>query len=237
METITVSLDLDEILRECIDRVAVYKRKIDNPDEILEKSKLGKELTEDEDKQLDDWIISSALKIFLNSKEMLIIPEDAAHKFADHIVKRLDDLKMKFAYQDFYAYQFVDKLPDVVRRAFKIRDVFSKKHISDEVKTICKEAYLSFIQGYHIASIALCRSIVESLLKDRLNVDIGELQKLNDIAYGQGFYLKRTWDRIDQIRRSANKFLHQISKGNTPSEFDNLKILGFTQEVLQTFMN
>lgn len=237
MKTIEISIELDDILRERIDEVATYKRNLKISKELSEKWKSNKELSEDEYKQIYDFLLAISLKIFLDSKETLIIPEDALNRFAQNIVKNLDELRMKFAYQDFYAYQFVDKLQDIVRRALKIREVFAKKNVSEETKTICKEAYLCFIQGYHVASIALCRSIVDVHLKERLNVEIGELGKLNDIAYDQGIYSKGTWDRINQIRRRGNEILHEIAKGKSPSEYDNLKILGLTQEVLQTFLS
>lgn len=237
MKTIEISIELDDILRERIDDVATYKRNLKISKELYEKWKADKELSEDEEKQIYDFLLAISLKIFLGSKETLIIPEDAFHRFAQNIVKNLNELRMKFAYQDFYAYQFVDKLQDIVRRALKIREGFAKENVSEKVKTICKETYLCFIHGYHVASIALCRSIVETLLKDRLNVDIGALEKLNDVAFSKGLYSKGTWGRIDQIRKGGNKFLHQIANGKVPSEYDNLKILGLTQEVLQTFLS
>lgn len=237
MKTIEISIELDDILRERIDEVATYKRNLKISKDLYERWKSDKELSEDEYKQIYDFLLAISLKIFLYSKETLIIPEDAFHRFAQNIVKNLDDLQIKFAYQDFYAYQFVDKLQYIVSRALRIREVFAKKNVSEEIKTICKEAYLCFIQGYHVASIALCRSIVEVLLKERLNVEIGELGKLNDIAYDRGIYSKGTWDRINQIRRRGNEILHEIAKGKSPSEYDNLKILRFTQEILQTLMS
>jgi hypothetical protein len=237
METITVSIDLDNILRDCIDGCARYKRNITVPNEVLKKIDSDIELSKDEDELLFNYIISDSLKTFLDSKETLIIPDDATHKLAARIVKGMDDIGIEFVYQDFYAYQFVDKLRDIVRRAFRIREVFAKKNVPESVKTTCREAYHTFIHGYHVASIALCRSIVEAVLKGLLNVDIGELQKLNDTAFDRGLYSRGTWDRIDKVRRHANKCLHDVAKDKPPSEYDNLKILGFTQEVLQTLMS
>lgn len=233
MKTVTASLDLDEILRERLDASATYKRNIKIPSELLADWESGKELSEEEDKKIHDYIFSKLLKIFLDAKGTLIIPDDAAHKFIAENVNNFGGTQIRFAYQDFYAYQFIDNLQDIVRRASKVRDVFAKKSVPEPVKRICKEAYLTFIYGYHTASIALCRSIVEAVLKNRLNIDIGELCRLNDIGLGQKLYPQKIWYKIDQIRKDGNKFIHAIDRDKNPSESDNLKILGYTQEVLQ----
>jgi hypothetical protein len=167
----------------------------------------------------------------------LIVPEDAIHKLAGIIVKSLGESQMKFAYQDFYAYQFVDKMSDIIRRALKVRDVFAKRRISEPIKKICREAYLTFIYGYHTGSISACRSIVEALLKDGLQVDVGELKMLNDMGHDKGLYRKEIHHKIDEIRKFGNRFIHGIITGKPASESDNLKILGLTQEVLQAFMH
>jgi hypothetical protein len=55
------------------------------------------------------------------------------------------DIKIRWAYQDFYAYQFVDILNDIVRRAFKVRDSFAKKQPTERVKRLCREAYQCYL--------------------------------------------------------------------------------------------
>lgn len=52
MKTVTVSLELDDILRERLDACTTYKRDIKIPKEILEALKSGKELTDDEFKHI-----------------------------------------------------------------------------------------------------------------------------------------------------------------------------------------
>lgn len=171
----------------------------------------------------------------MGAKETLIIPEDAGHKFAEDVVKDFGGLKMKFAYQDFYAYQFIDKLKDVVRRALKVKEVFSKKSVSEPVKMICGQAHLTFIHGYHTASIALCRSIVEASIKARYNINFGSLGTiLNKYPIvKKDLYAKKILDKILKIKETGDKSLHQVARGKIPSESTNLKILGLTQEVLQ----
>ena len=236
MKTITVSLNLADILRKTIDDCARYKRDAEVGEEVLAAYLSGKPLPEDEDRQVEACIYARSLKLFLESKEGLIIPDDAIHRLAVKLLKNLDDIEITFAYQDFYGYQFVDKLDEIVRRAFKVRDVFAKGRPPSSATVLCQEAYQSYLYGYHTASVALARCIVESVLKDRLQVDTGELSRLNDLALERGLYPKKIWYKIDQIRKSANIFVHEACKGKTASESKNLQLIGLAQEVLQALM-
>lgn len=159
---------------------------------------------------------------------------DAAHRLASELTKDLDQIGITpLAYQDFYAYQFVEKLDDIVRRAFKVRDTFAKGQPPESVTRICREAYQSYLYGHHTAAVALIRSIVESTLKDRLDINIAALWKLNDLARDRGLYPKGIWHKIDPVRDEANTFIHEVSRGTLPSENENLKRIGLTQEILQ----
>jgi len=233
METITVSLNLADILRKTIDDCARYKRDVEVGEEVIAAYLSGKSQSEDEVKQAEAGIFARSLKLFLESKEGLIIPDDAVHRLAVELLRNIGDIAITFAYEDFYGYQFVDKLNEIVRRAFKVRDVFAKGRPPSSTTLLCQEAYQSYLYGYHTASVALTRCIVESILKDRLHVDTGELSKLNDLALERGLYPKKIWYKIDQIRKSANIFVHETCKGKTPSESKNLELIGIAQEVLQ----
>ena len=228
-KTITISLEIEDILRQTLEEVSTY-----NPN-IEELKKLN---TKDEVSH--QYLISLCLKNFLAAKEKLVIPDDALVVKAWEVVSKdllnIDDLWMRKLYKEFFAFQFLDKLGDIARRALKIKEVFTRSHVSEPVKIICREAYLAFIHGYHTASTALCRAIVEAELKNRLNIDFGELGKLNNTAFDKGLYNKKIWHKIDQIRKLGNKFIHKISIGKIPSESENLKILGLTQESLQALV-
>ncbi len=233
MKTITVSLNLADILRKTINDCARYKRDSEVAEEVLAAYFDGKPLSEDEARQVEACFYARSLKLFLESKEGLIIPDDAVHRLAVELLKDLDNIEITFAYEDFYGYQFVDKLDEIVRRAFKVRDVFAKRRPPSSVKLLCQEAYQSYLYGYHTASVALIRCVVESVLKDQLRIDTGELSKLNDLALEKGLYPKKIWHKIDQIRKAANIFVHEPCQGKTPSESKNLELIGLAQEVLQ----
>lgn len=238
MKTVRVpsSLNLADILRERIDDCAGFNRNTKVAKEVLVAYLNGKPLSEEEDKAATAYLRGRFLKLFLDSKEGLIIPDDALHRLASELAKDLDHIGLTLAYQDFYAYQFVDKLDDIVRRAFKVRDMFAKGQPPESVKRICREAYQSYLYGHHTASVALIRSIVESTLKDQLHVDIGELAVLNNKALNDGLYPKGIWHKINKVREEANTFIHEVSRGKTPSEDKNLKLLGLAQEILQALI-
>jgi len=236
MKTITVSGDLVDILREIIDDMAVYKGNVEEPTELLEKSRTEAKLSQAEKEEIEWYFASKAFKKFVDSKEHLIIPEDSLEGKEKKRLKKIlgHPIVMDMFYKDFYAYQFVDSLDDIVRRATKIRDTFAKSVVSEKAKGICREVYMCFIHGYHLSSMVLCRALVELLLKERLGVEVGELGKLNNIALERKIYGKETWYQIEQIRKKGNQCLHQLVKGNLPKEYQSLQVLGLTQEVVQT---
>ena len=230
-------LNLANILRERIDACATFKRNKKISKELSEAfSDKNRILTVEESEQIEEFAVSRLLGLFLDTKETLLIPDDGLHKFASEFVTGLNGLDIDFAYQDFYAYQFVDKLNDIVRRALSVKELFTKNRPAEKVIKICREAYLCFLNGFHTASVVLIRSIIETVLKEKLNADIGELIVLNDTARQNGLYQGRIWHKIDQIRRDGNKYIHAISKGEIPSEHKNLQLLGIAQEVLQTIL-
>jgi hypothetical protein len=116
MKTITASLNLADILRKTIDNAAQFKPNVDVPKEVLDAYLNGEPLSEEQIKQAEFYLYGHASRLFLKSKEGLIIPDDAIHKLAKEFLRNLNDTRIAFAYQDFYGYQFTDKLDDIVRR-------------------------------------------------------------------------------------------------------------------------
>jgi hypothetical protein len=233
MKTVTLSLNMADMLREHLDHCSTFKRdsKVDRKVflDYLDGNPLSEELTE----AARDFLNTRLLKLFLDAKETLIVPDDALHRLAGELHKDLGEITVTFLYEEFYAYQFVDKLNDIVRRARRVREIFAKAKAPPSVTALCREAYQAYVYGYHTASVALVRCLVESSLKDRLGVEVGELWKLNDIAMDTGLYSKRLWHKVDQIRRQANAFIHEAANGKTSSEVESLRLIGFAQEVLQ----
>lgn len=235
-ETKLLSLDLADILRERIDACAKFKRHLGPYSKVLRKALRDEALSDDEQSEADSALFSALLKLFLDSKEGLIIPDDGLRRFAVEWLTDVPEIDLTLAYQDFYAYQFVDKLNDVVRRALRVRNLFAKSCPPEHVMRLCSQAYQCYLHGYHAASITLIRTLIETALKQRLGVDVGELSKLNDAGLGRELYPKKIWHKIDEIRKEGNRYVHQAVTGNSSPEAGNLALLGKAQEVLQVLV-
>lgn len=237
-----MSLELADILRKRIDECAKWKRNVEIPEELVERcaqyAKEGKldELSEQEWQLFRDFLFSYALERFLEAKENLVIPDDA--RVPGKLIRFFEgDLGLRFAYQDFYAYKFCDMLDDIVQRAFLVRDVFTKKPIPEEVKQATAEAYRCFLHGLNMASIILCRAIVEASLKLALKVEVGDLVKLNDFALRTRKISPDIHGKVDSIRREANRYVHRVPQRRRPSEKETLKILDLTQYILSALLS
>jgi hypothetical protein len=225
MKTVTASIDLADILRQRIDDCAVFDRRWKQSDEASDSSADVKL------KELQRKVFSGCLDLFLNAKAGLVIPEDAA-RLAGDVFSDQDVAALHFAYQDFYGYQMVGKLNDVIRRARRVREVFAKKPPPESARRLCSEAYQSYLYGYHTASSALVRALIETALKERLAVEVGDLGKLNDEALHRRLYQRAIWHKINEIRKRCNAVLHEAVRGTAVGEAENLKLLGLAQEVL-----
>lgn len=236
MRKVAVSLNLADILRERIDECAKFKRNAKVSDDVLARFGQGKSLSDEEAKQVVDAFLGRILELFLDSKQGLVIPDDAVHRVGGETFKNVDALGITLAYQDFYAYQFVDHLNDIVRRAFRVRDVFTRQRPPGSVMKLCREAYQSYLYANHTASVALLRSVVETTLKDRLGSDIGALRALNDAAVEKGLYGREIWLKVKQLNKEASAYIHDAAKGKSPSEAKNLEMIGLAQEIIQSLV-
>ena len=130
--------------------------------------------------------------------------------------------------------RFLDEAPSIIRMAIYLRQIFIGG-ISQRVKEFCKEAYLTYINGIFIASVVLLRSIVETVLLERLGIERAELWKLNDLAKESGLYDIGIWRKVDIIRKSVGNTVHNISKAKL-SEEENRKLIILTQDTLSHIM-
>ena len=235
MRTKEISLNLTDILRKVINEARVFRYDGKEPEgTVLAAYMQGKSLPEEKLAQAESCMRSLMLRIYLKSKESLVIPEPL--RLAGKYLEELPEWGVTLGFEDFYACQFVDRLNDIVRRAKKVRDLFAEKQSSENVRRLCQEAYQSYLYGYHSASVALIRSILEAVLKDRLGDDMGGVSTLNDQALDKGLYTKRIHHKIKQINHLANISIHEPTESNIPTEHTNLKLLGLAQEVLQVLL-
>jgi hypothetical protein len=118
--------------------------------------------------------------------------------------------------------------------------MFANTRPSATVVAMCREAYQTYIHGYHAASAALIRSLLEAQLKECLSVEVGTLGPLNDKAREEGLYgpppqerRNQIWKKVRDINKRASSSVHEA---RTPSEEENLELVRLAQDVLQ-FLN
>lgn len=75
------------------------------------------------------------------------------------------------------------------------------------VSDLFEEAHEAFLYGFDSASIALCRSLVDHALRDRLTVT-NTLQFLIQEAVNRGLFDALARDCADKVRDAGNKIMH-----------------------------
>ena len=232
---------LAEMLREQVDAVSSLRtwQKLTPTrrrlmDRFMDACRDGKPFSEQDAAQVEHVLSSFCLHSFLTAKEAFIIRED------DDIARLAAEGAAANFYEEFYAYQFIEKLDGIARRAAKVRHAFARTHPSAKVVAMCREAYQTYIFGYHAASAALIRSILEAQLKECLGCEVGTIGPLNDRARDEGLYgpvpqQRRLpiWDKVNEVAKRANSSVHNAK---TPSEEENLHLIRLAQDVLQ-FLN
>lgn len=111
-----------------------------------------------------------------------------------------------------------------------------KKPPSGTVAALCREAYQAYIHGYHSASVALIRSVVEVRLKEALGKNLLDMEdrttfkKLLPEAREKGLYNEQVWGRIWKIAECAR---HSLHRGVAPTEQRSLSTIKHAQVVLE----
>ena len=211
----------------------------DEIDDIIKKYERGEELTLEELGSLAAHKVDCEFKI--NYKDGILshdsfIFSDDKKELITEITEEYSELGIYLLYESYYVMKFLDEAPSIITRALNLRQIFISRHPSQRVKEFCKEAYLTYINGNFIASVVLLRSIIETLLHEKLGIERSELWKLNDLAKERGVYGIGTWRKVDIIRDKARKIVHNIYKQSL-SEDENKKLIILTQDVLSHLLN
>lgn len=124
---------------------------------------------------------------------------------------------------------------NIIDRFKKLRKSFIKTKPSDKVKDILAEATKCYVYGFNQAAVALCRAAVDYLLKEKLGKKEDEEHKLSYLireARNEGFLSKdkmkkKAWN----VKEIGDRVMHAH-----PYEFDALKIINDTREVLENVL-
>lgn len=120
----------------------------------------------------------------------------------------------------YYAHQLVARLDQIVERASTL-DPVELKVTNTHVKDLFRQAHEAYLYGFDVACIALCRSLTEQALKDRLSVAPNAFMKLlgkpdEDSLIHQAESKKLLGERelvsAKNVARSGNNAMHNVSQ-------------------------
>jgi hypothetical protein len=111
----------------------------------------------------------------------------------------------------YYAQEAIKKLDGVIYRAAALTPV--NLEVKDPIVTqLFQEAHDAFLYGFDAAAIALCRSLVEHALKDKLSTcgreELAELIKLADKSKLLG---GQSIEDAGNVQKAGNKIMHDMA--------------------------
>jgi hypothetical protein len=113
----------------------------------------------------------------------------------------------------YYSNQIVARIEQIVERASSLETV-KIEIANDSVRKLFQGAHEAFLYGFDIASIALCRSLVEHALKDKLPQLPGENQALGSLierANREKLLAGVEVEGARKVLRAGNDVMHNVS--------------------------
>ncbi len=219
---------LVELLREQLDAVSWLRPDLEASASLIGRFLRDEPLTDSEADEADQKLGAFLIDMFLNAREEFLVEDHILHRMA----ARAFDSESTGVFEQYYAYQMLDELPDVARRAKEVRHLFATSNPRARAAALCREAYRAYIYGLHLASVATLRAVMESSLKEWLGLDLGTHRTLEPLL-ADAIETKVLPSRFSQLSRkinsTANRALH---RGAAPSEKENLQMIGAAQDVL-----
>jgi len=236
-----VYLDLVRHIKQYLDqfKCSFFDQETEKIENILNKIERDEELTDEELLLVAEHRVAHDIKIaFKNgilSHDSIILPTDKIDLITD-FTDVYNHYGIYLLYESYYVTKFLNEAPAIIIRAIKLSKLFINLRPSQRVKDFCKEAYLTYINGNFIASAVLLRSIVETLLHEKLEIERSDLWKLNDLAKERGIYDIGIWRKVDIIRKKVTNIVHNIYREGI-SEDENRKLIELTQDVLSHLLS
>jgi hypothetical protein len=217
-----------ELLRQQLDAgssLRVGKLRKADP-RLISEYLFGDEELSDSDKARAERIGTSLLiRWVIGEGGKLIVTDDEFSRLLKKHIRRPSIRQ----YEEFLAYEFIGNLGDMARRASAVYSDWVKSPPSPVVAALCREAYQAYIHGYHSASVALIRAVVEACIREKLGHDLGTLGPLNDRAKDQKLYDRTIWERVNKLKKCGDWLLH---RGRIPTEEQNLSAIKHAKAAL-----
>lgn len=239
MKKVTITANLPDMLREYLDQVV-------KPHEVPTQEEIKAHL--DDSGSLDD-ARKDIIESYLTQKLVnMVIEQKESLTVRDWLGPWVPDADHKVYLEDYYAYQFVDMLPQIVERAQALAALVVKNKPNNEIVLILREAFKSYIYGLHVACICICRCVLEQLLeeslKDRKNklVSIGFYRRADgrekgkfEILIERALHEKILDSRGSVIAKRIVKRGNEAAHDGKASEREATKVLSDIQVLLRDY--
>jgi hypothetical protein len=154
------------------------------------------------------------------------------------VMLRDQHLLLEHLFDDDYSRRLVKMVPKLVRRTMKLSSLVVKDTPSPDVNVYIGEAGRNYVFGFWISCIALCRTALETSLREFIRsqriatLPSRELQELIKTASVLKLLDRPTEHLARIVQRSGNSIIHPTSTTKPPKEKDALEALGALRGVL-----
>lgn len=193
MRTVTITANLPDMLRDYLDQV-VKPHEIPTQEEIEEYFADSDSLDDVRKDVIAGYLWRKFVNMMIEQKESLTVPE--------FLGPWVPDASNKNYLEDYYAYQMVDMLPQIVERAQALAVTIVKNKPSKDIVFILREAFKSYIYGLNVACICICRCVLEQLLEESLKDKKNKLVSL-------GFYRRPDGREKGKFEILIERALHE----------------------------
>ena len=223
----------DEQFIKLLGELKVVEDKLEEVLSVDEKKRLKKRHEELSDEYMDFIIQLDRIRIRETpyDKEM----PDVLRKFFGYGSLNITELWQDY-YERILEFHEDNELMDrggFAKNYFKLIPPYVKvgTRIPEKIKNIYHESRWCFVFGQYSATVAMCRTVIETVLKAKYNL-LGDLNEIVTTAKKRQLISDETAWNANKVRTLANKILH---KGNQATEKEAKNAidhtLGFLEEI------
>ena len=222
-----------EDLQKVINKMAGFQFNLNKIKKIADENKVSVE-----ELIIGDVPYNEFIKEGINyCDEMDTLLEAAKESVIDNLDKKTISLLNKFdrfdgdLAQEYYISEKYANLPFILNRAKKIKPLYTEKRVPAFIKKKYKEAILCFLDGRFDSCCAMCRSIIEILLKDLCQKkfdkkeDIEEKSLASLINICGNFKILKEAELISarRIKKTGNESMHSKRQINEDDAFASIE--------------
>lgn len=161
--------------------------------------------------EVEDYAAASAKLAAASRTTLMTRNESTPRKQPDQCEDQTEHLDRH------YAEEIVGKLEAIVERASRLSPVKigSNNPVRSDLQGYFLEAHQCYLYGFPVASVVLCRAIIEAVLTARASGK--NLAELIHKAYATGLLSQETRDLAHEVKQIGNRAIHdyeQFAKGD-----------------------